>query len=154
MKKPKIFITTGSVLEFDELIKVLDDINKTKKYDIIAQIGVGKYIPKNIKYFKFADKLEKYFNWGDIVITHTGAGTLFELLELNKKIICVSNPKAIDNHEIAEKFARKNSLIFLSESELFKLEKYINKLLTENKIKKYHRPTCNIGIVILKFIKN
>jgi beta-1,4-N-acetylglucosaminyltransferase len=153
MKKSKIFVTTGSVLEFDDLIKRLDDINKNKDFEIIAQIGIGKYIPKNIKCFNFADNLEKYFDWADVVITHTGAGTLFELLELNKKIICRSNPKAIDNHEIIKKFAKNKYLIFVSGNNLFKLKENIDKLLKENKIKKYIKENNTIGKEIQKFLK-
>ncbi len=150
--KTKIFVTTGSVLEFDELIKQLDKINLNKQYNLTAQIGKGKYIPKHLNYFKYSKDLNKYFDWADIVITHTGAGTLFELLEKNKKIICISNPKATDNHELAEKFAKEKHLIFLKGKDISTLEKSIQSTIINKEIKKYKPIKSTIGKEILKYI--
>lgn len=152
--KTKIFVTTGSVLEFDSLIREIDNINKNKDHDIICQIGIGSYIPKNERHYRFKKSLEKDYSWADIIITHTGAGTLFELLEKNKKVICISNPKAIDNHELAEKFVKEKYLYFLSGKELFKLKDLLQRLQHEKEIKKYSIRKNTIGKEIIRFIKN
>lgn len=151
--KTKIFVTTGSVLEFDILTKEIDKINENKRYAIICQIGIGKYIPKNAKYFRFKKNLEKDYSWADLVITHTGAGTLFELLHKNKKIICISNPKATDNHELAEQLNKEGRLIFLKGEDIKNLKKTIQEKEKLNfKTTKYRPVRSTIGKEILNYI--
>ena len=147
--KTKIFVTTGSVLEFDSLIKEIDKINKDLKCDVVCQTGVGNYNPKHTKHYKFKKSLDKDYSWADIIITHTGAGTLLELLNKNKKIICISNPKAVDNHEIAENFAKEGYLLFLNGNKLTELNGLIKK---DFKFKKYISVKSTISKEILKFI--
>jgi beta-1,4-N-acetylglucosaminyltransferase len=156
--RSKIFITTGSVLEFDCLIKIMDKINKNKKYNVVAQIGKGIYKPKNITTFAFTKNINKYYDWADLIITHTGAGTTFELLEKNKKIISVSNPKAIENHEIIKKFEDLGYLLYIPfekiENNSKLLEDKIDLILSSKiKFKKYVKENNTIGKEILLFIK-
>lgn len=156
--KSKIFITTGSVLEFDCLIKIVDKINKNKKYNVVAQIGKGIYKPKNITTFSFTKNINKYYDWADLIITHTGAGTTFELLKKNKKMISISNPKAIDNHEIIKKFEDLGYLLYIPfekiETNSKLLEDKIDLILSSKiKFKKYVKENNTIGKEILLFIK-
>ena len=156
--RSKIFITTGSVLEFDCLIKIMDKINKNKKYNVVAQIGKGIYKPKNITTFSFTKNINKYYDWADLIITHTGAGTTFELLKKNKKMISISNPKAIDNHEIIKKFEDLGYLLYIPFEKIDKnpklLETKIDQILSSKiKFKKYVKENNTIGKEILLFIK-
>lgn len=152
--KKKIFVTTGSSLDFDFLVKEVDKINASNLYSIIIQNGNGKYIPKNCIFFKYDKSLDKYFDWADLVITHTGAGTLFELLEKNKKTIVISNPDAISNHELAIKFSKFKFCVFIP---YIKINLLKSKLLFifNNKVKfnKYKLNTHTIGSEIISFIK-
>ena len=81
-----------------------------KNHEIIYQISDGEYIPSNGKVLKFVKDIEKYYNWADVVITHAGAGTVYKLLEIQKKIIVVPNTERLDNHqlELAD-FVEKNN---------------------------------------------
>ena len=156
--RSKIFITTGSVLEFDCLIKIMDKINKNKKYNVVAQIGKGIYKPKNITTFSFTKNINKYYDWADLIITHTGAGTTFELLKKNKKMISISNPKAIDNHEIIKKFEDLGYLLYIPFEKIDKnpklLEDKIDLILSSKlKFKKYVKENNTIGKEIFKFLK-
>jgi len=156
--RSKIFITTGSVLEFDCLIKIMDKINKNKKYNVVAQIGKGIYKPKNTTTFTFTKNINKYYDWADLIITHTGAGTTFELLEKNKKIISVSNPKAIENHEIIKKFEDLGYLLYIPFEKIEKNPKLLGDkidliLSSKIKFKKYVKENNTIGKEILLFIK-
>lgn len=158
MKKHNIFVTVGSVLEFDCLIKIVDKINKNKKYNIVAQTGKGIYKPKNITPFSFTKDINKHYDWADLIITHTGAGTTFELLEKNKKIISVSNPKAIENHEIIKKFEDLGYLLYIPFEKIEKnpklLEDKIDLILSSKiKFKKYVKENNTIGKEIFKFLK-
>lgn len=150
--KTKIFVTTGSILDFDLLIEEIDKININNEFDIICQTGIGKYIPKTAKHFNFKETLDKEISCADIVITHTGAGTIFELLEKNKKIICISNPKAIDNHELAKKLSDEKYLLFLKNFNFKNLRQSIYSI-DKMVMKKYNFQKSTIGQEILNYIK-
>jgi len=155
--KSKIFITTGSVLEFDCLIKIMDKINKNKKYNVVAQIGKGIYKPKNITTFAFTKNINKYYDWADLIITHTGAGTTFELLKKNKKMISISNPKAIENHEIIKKFEDLGYLLYIPFEKIEKNPKLLGDkidLILSSKIKfeRYFIKKSKISKTILHFL--
>jgi beta-1,4-N-acetylglucosaminyltransferase len=63
------------------------------------QIAKGEYKPVNFPYFSFTDKIELYYNTADLIICHAGAGTVYNLLELKKKIIVVPNLERVDPHQ-------------------------------------------------------
>ncbi|WP_456058209.1 PssE/Cps14G family polysaccharide biosynthesis glycosyltransferase [Campylobacter hominis] len=93
-----IFVTVGTT-RFDSLIVNLDKIFLNTKYNVIMQIANTDYRPKNVKYFRFINNIKYYFEKSDIIITHAGAGSIYEILELNKKVIIVPNLERIDKHQ-------------------------------------------------------
>ncbi|MDH7556770.1 MAG: PssE/Cps14G family polysaccharide biosynthesis glycosyltransferase [Candidatus Methanosuratincola sp.] len=107
-----IFVTVGSVAPFDELIEELDrlaEIGSSGVRDLVMQIGNGKYEPKNSRWFRFEKDLSKWYSQAELIITHNGAGTLFEILPLGKKIIVVPNPNTVqlENLDIVIKLAKE-----------------------------------------------
>lgn len=95
----KIFVTVGST-HFNSLIKHVDQLFIDNEFDVTCQISDGTYIPKNHRYFRMSDSIEQYFDEADVVITHAGAGTVFYLLELGKKIVVVPNCDRVDTHQL------------------------------------------------------
>lgn len=93
----KIFVTVGTT-PFESLIKYID-IN-IKNHEVIAQISDGKYMPQRMKSFNYTKNIEEYYKWADIVITHAGAGSVYKLLEMQKRIIVVPNLERLDNHQL------------------------------------------------------
>ena len=92
-----IFVSVGTT-PFDELIKYVD--KEVLDKEIICQISnFAKYKPKNHKYFGFTKNIDEYYNWADLVVCHAGAGTVYKLLEMRKKIIVVPNTYRIDKHQ-------------------------------------------------------
>jgi beta-1,4-N-acetylglucosaminyltransferase len=150
-KKKKIFATCGSALEFDDLTKQLDKINKDHTYDIQIQIGKGEYIPKNLKYFRYTNDMDKYYNWADLVITHTGAGTIFELLTRGKKIIVVANKLAVNNHELSINLDKEKYLKYLSVNQIKNLRSILKK---DFNFKKYDYVKSSIFKKIKEFVEN
>ncbi|MBS3168168.1 hypothetical protein J4216_03530 [Candidatus Woesearchaeota archaeon] len=144
-----IFVTVGtSRVGFNSLIRQVDNLKINE--DIICQIGNGKYIPKNCKWFKFESSLINYFKKARLIITHDGAGTLFELLKLGKKVIVIQNPDVISNPDLALKLSQEKYVIWC---------KNINDLSSSVinsknfKYSKYQSPKCEINLNIEGFLK-
>lgn len=63
--------------------------------------------------FGIADSIEEIFFNSDIVITHAGAGSIFEALSFGKKVIAVTNPGLMGNHqaELADELAKRRHIV-------------------------------------------
>ncbi|AMG53714.1 PssE/Cps14G family polysaccharide biosynthesis glycosyltransferase [Citrobacter amalonaticus] len=95
----KYFITVGTT-KFDSLIRAADKYALDNKLNnFIFQIADGSYVPNNGEYISFVSDIDHYYDWADVVITHAGAGSIYRLLELRKKIIIVPNLERIDKHQ-------------------------------------------------------
>ncbi|WP_448546886.1 PssE/Cps14G family polysaccharide biosynthesis glycosyltransferase [Thalassotalea fusca] len=95
----KIFVTVGNT-HYDTLIKAVDEQVNVQEHQVVLQIANGTYVPKNHEHIRFTQEIDKYFDEAELVITHAGAGSVFHLLELNKKMIVVPNTERIDNHQL------------------------------------------------------
>lgn len=113
----KIFITIGTT-PFDQLIRYCDhSIAMNSKYEIEAQIASGSYEPVHMQYFRFTDHIEKYYDKCDVIICHAGAGTVYRLLELGKKIIIVPNLDRRENHQLEiGRYAQENNYALVATS--------------------------------------
>jgi len=97
----KVFVTVGTT-KFDAMIKSLDRLFNQKPYshyEVLFQIADGEYIPKSNNYVAMLSNIEEVYQEHDLVITHAGAGSIFRLLELRKKIIIIPNVDRIDTHQ-------------------------------------------------------
>ncbi|MDD1775840.1 MAG: hypothetical protein LUP94_00635, partial [Candidatus Methanomethylicus sp.] len=146
-----IFVTVGSVAPFDSLIKRIDEIASQESLDITAQIGNGSYLPKNVKWFRFEKSLDPYFKAADLVITHNGAGTLFELLSLGKKIIAIPNPNTVQikNMDIVTKLSEEGHILACLD---VKMLAGVLHRAREWTPKGYVAPECRIADVIKDFL--
>jgi len=106
-----VFVTVGTT-RFDSLIKYLDENSDLLNMKIEFQTAGGKYLPVNHPSFSFVDiaTIDKKYHEADVVITHAGAGTIFKLLEMKKKMIVVPNTERSDKHQtdIADYISRNN----------------------------------------------
>jgi len=146
-----IFVTVGSVAPFDALIKKVDELTCEGLGEVVAQIGDGNYVPKSIKWFRFENALDKYYQSADLIITHNGAGTLFELLRLGKKAISVPNPNTVQlmNIDIVTKLSEDNYILTCMELE--KLGETIE--IAMNWVGKiYETPQCQIADKIANYL--
>ncbi|AQP99405.1 hypothetical protein B0W48_06065 [Pseudoalteromonas aliena] len=95
----KVLVTVGSS-PFESFIQAVDKVAKTlPNYEFTFQISNSNYKPSNGVYFSFSEEFSKYIDEADIVISHAGAGTIFELLEKKKKCIVIPNYERIDKHQ-------------------------------------------------------
>lgn len=143
-----IFVTVGTTA-FNALIKAVD--NTRINDQVIIQKSDGNYLPQNYKFFEFTDKINDYYEDADIIITHGGAGSIYKLLEMGKKIIGVANEERKDKHQfdILQKLSKDGYLVWCKD--LNKLNQCIKKI-KRLKLKKYTPPDCTIAENITEFL--
>jgi len=123
----KVFVTVGHT-RFDALFEEIDRISDNGSWLFTHQISDGLYIPKSGENFSFTKNIKEFYSDADVIITHAGAGTVFELLELNKKIIVVNNTNRVDSHQgDLTKYVRKHNYALTCDS-LCKLEEQLHKI--------------------------
>ena len=147
-----ILVTVGSVAPFDQLVAKADELAGSGAIsDVVVQIGNGSYVPKNANWFRFEHGLTKYYNEADLVITHNGAGTIFELLALGKKTIAIPNPGTIqmENIDIVKKLSKEGHIILCMDVE------WLTEAIEHSKSwvpKPYSEPPCRIPDMIEEFL--
>ena len=99
-----ILVTLGTQKE--QFTRLLDYIEKSNiKDEIIVQAGHTKYKSKKMKLFDFIsyEEINEYINKADVIITHSGTGSVLMPLKKGKKIIvCARLEKYgehVDNHQ-------------------------------------------------------
>ncbi len=114
-----IFITLGTQkFQFDRMLKELDKLieeGKLSKDDVIIQCVYSEYTPKNYTTFalKPQSEIDEIIEKADIIITHSGTGSIIGALKKGKKLIIAPRLKKygehVDNHqtELAELFNYK-----------------------------------------------
>jgi beta-1,4-N-acetylglucosaminyltransferase len=130
-----IFVTVGThSIGFERLVKKMDEIANKTEHKVVIQTGTTNYEPKNAEWFKFRDyeDIINIIKSSDIIICHGGAGTLLDILNLNKPIIVVPRRKKFnevhDDHEIelAESLKKTKNVTIIYYIE--NLEEAINEL--------------------------
>ena len=105
-----LLITVGTT-QFDDLIqscttsvfyKFLEQQGYTR---VILQYGrrscpVVESTLLQVELYSIVPDLTYYMDQADVIISHAGAGTIFEALYRKKHLIVVTNPKLMDNHQI------------------------------------------------------
>ena len=142
-----ILVTIGTQKE--QFTRLLDYIeNSNIKDEIIVQAGHTKYESKKMKIFDFIsyEEMSDYIEKADLIITHSGTGSVLTPLKLGKKVIVCSRLKKygehVDDHqqELTEVLKKENYIFELTEdNSLDQLYEEIK----EFKPKKYNSNTNN-----------
>jgi len=96
-----ILVTVGTQY-FDELIDEVDRLAEigVLPQPILAQVGLSKRKPTNVKYVAFDKNLLETAKKADLIITHAGTGSLCEFISLGKPFIAVVNQTKAGNHQL------------------------------------------------------
>jgi UDP-N-acetylglucosamine transferase subunit ALG13 len=97
----KIFLTVGSMLPFDRLVRAMDIWAKAHpEAQIFAQIGKTSLRPENMEYQAMISPSEyrEHFAACDVVVSHVGMGTVITALECRKPLVMV--PRQPELHEV------------------------------------------------------
>jgi UDP-N-acetylglucosamine transferase subunit ALG13 len=96
-----IFVTVGSQLPFDRLIRGMDAwAEQNKNEQVFAQVGFGDYRPKNISFEQtlMPEEFRKKCNAADLIVSHAGIGNVLLALELQKPVILVPRRFSLGEH--------------------------------------------------------
>jgi len=96
-----IFITVGTDLPFDRMLKVIDAwADENNRKDIFAQIGEGGWEPKHIAFSHFLQppQFVEKFKASSIIISHAGMGTILSALHHGKPILVMPKRASLGEH--------------------------------------------------------
>lgn len=114
-----IFVTVGTQLPFERLIKAIDLWAKNKPdVEVVMQTGETVYEPSYCKFIAFTDPQEwdALFNRADLIISHAGMGTILKSLDYAKPLIIMPRLAAYGEHRndhqlaTAERFKHFSSI--------------------------------------------
>ncbi|MAC84976.1 MAG: hypothetical protein CL624_12680 [Arcobacter sp.] len=92
-----IFVTVGST-RYDSLFFAVEKALNAN-HNAIFQIADGDYNHDKITTIRFVKNINEYYQNADVIITHAGAGSVYNLLEMGKKVIVVQNTERVDPHQ-------------------------------------------------------
>jgi len=96
-----IFLTVGTQLGFDRLIKEVDDWSlDNQNVKIFAQIGKSNYHPKNFSYTDFLKPGEynSVFSSSNYVVSHAGMGTIISCLLYHIPVVVMPRKASLSEH--------------------------------------------------------
>jgi beta-1,4-N-acetylglucosaminyltransferase len=122
----RVFATVGTT-SFDALVEaldspsVLDALASAGHASLTIQVGRGAYRPSRgarsrpgfaVDHFDFRPSLDEAMRGASLVISHAGAGSIFEALALRVPLLVVVNETLMDNHqvELAKELERRGYL--------------------------------------------
>ena len=142
-----IFVVLGTQkFQLNRLLKLLDEYVYAGfiKEEIIAQIGHSTYIPQHYSYKQFMDKEEfdATIAKADVVIAHSGVGTIMTSINAKKPVIVFPRlakyKEHVDDHQldIAKAFETKSYVLccyegddlleLIKKSKEYKFEEYVS----------------------------
>lgn len=134
-----IFVTVGSQLPFDRLIKAVDRwAEEHKDQEIYTQIGISDFEPKNIKFCQTMspDEYNDCLNRADFIVAHAGMGTIISALDNGKKLLLLSRLVRLGEHRNDHQLATAKKFSHFSNIEIAKdeneLQVKMNALIEQN----------------------
>ena len=148
-----IFVVMGTQkFQLNRLLVQIDELIEKGiiTEPVFAQTGNSDYIPQNYSYEKFLDKeeFEKKISECDILITHSGVGTIISGLKNKKPIIVFPRlakyKEHVDDHqlEIAQSFSELNYVLLCGE------ENNLGELIEKSRSHKFGTYTSGRGTVV------
>jgi UDP-N-acetylglucosamine transferase subunit ALG13 len=95
-----IFVTVGTQLPFDRMIKVIDGWAGRSGADVFAQIGSGRYIPRHLRWTRTlpADDCNALIRRAHGVAAHAGMGSILTALQHGKPILVMPRRSDLGEH--------------------------------------------------------
>jgi UDP-N-acetylglucosamine transferase subunit ALG13 len=95
-----IFVTVGTQLPFDRLVRVVDAWAGRTGADVFAQIGPGDFVPRHVRWTRSlpADECNDQIRQARAVVAHAGMGSILTALQSGKPIIVMPRRASFGEH--------------------------------------------------------
>jgi UDP-N-acetylglucosamine transferase subunit ALG13 len=95
-----ILVTVGMQLGFDRLIEAMDRLAPALGTQVIAQTGLGKYIPQNMEaHEKIApSEFETQVEQAEVIVSHAGIGSVLTAARFAKPIVLLPRRADLKEH--------------------------------------------------------
>ena len=95
-----IFLTLGTQLAFDRLVKAVDTVAETLNEDVFGQTGYATYTPRYFETVQFMDQqdFDARFRSARVIIGHAGMGTILTAMRQEKPLIVMARQAALGEH--------------------------------------------------------
>ena len=126
-----IYVTVGTQLPFDRLVRTVDAwAVRNKRDDLFAQIGKSSFEPSALSWSRFLSPGEslQMIRKASIIVSHAGIGTILTSLENRKPIIILPRRMALGEHRsdhqvaTARHFARRGLAHVVEDEEALSLQ--------------------------------
>jgi beta-1,4-N-acetylglucosaminyltransferase len=95
----RVLVTVGTT-PFDSLIREAFQQLCLPEYELTLQVSNDSKLPTSMpNSYSFVRNITSLYAHADLVVTHAGAGSVFRLLELGKRIVVVPNTERRDKHQ-------------------------------------------------------
>lgn len=123
-----IFVTIGTQLPFDRLIKIMDEMAPQLNEEVIAQVCRLGFTPKNIKTINFLapDEFNTLFDKARLIVSHAGMGTILSAMKKGKNIIAFPRIAALGEHRNEHQLAT---------ARIFKEMEIVNVAMNEDELR-------------------
>lgn len=154
-----IFVTVGTQLPFDRLIRAVDEIAPHLNGErIIAQTNGGKYVAKNLecrKYFA-AVEFNTLISRSRLIISHAGTGSIISAMTHEKPIIIMPRHASLGEHRNDHQLATARKMDELNFVTVAYDEQQLRDLILNDNIKSLHflleKAPCELVDSIVNFI--
>lgn len=95
-----IFLTLGTQLPFERLVKTLDQVAAELDEPVFGQIGSSQYAPKHFETVDFLSPVDfgKRFDEARVIISHAGIGTILSGMKAQKPLLLMARRAEFGEH--------------------------------------------------------
>lgn len=107
-----IFVTVGTQLPFDRLVRAIDNIAPELAVPVFAQVGKSTYEPRNIEWSAVVDAANFNSLMAKVttVVAHAGIGTIISAQESGKPLVLMPRQASKGEHRNDHQMATVQSL--------------------------------------------
>ena len=102
-----IFVSTGSMMPFDRLIRTMDDWAAAHATPVFFQIGKGTYEPRHGEFVRlmpvaaYRDRLAA----ATLFVAHAGMGSIISAIQAGRPLVMLPRSKALGEHNTDHQLA-------------------------------------------------
>jgi UDP-N-acetylglucosamine transferase subunit ALG13 len=125
-----IFATVGTQLNFDRMLRIIDDWAEQGQAEVFCQVGPSELNFSNCEHKKFINPIEyeELMQKCDVLVAHAGIGSILSAMKYRKPIIIFPRKASLGEHRnehqlaTAKQFQKKNGIyVAYSDKELIEL---------------------------------